>query len=117
RVPGQLGITCYGVMCGHDAEGIEYMSGVEVDSFAGLPSELGRMRILEEEYAVFVHQGQVSTIRATWERILHKWLPNGGYLSAHKPDFEVYDQRFDIRTGSGEVEIWISIMKACSPDA
>ncbi|EAT58581.1 GyrI-like domain-containing protein [Chlorobium ferrooxidans] len=117
RIPGQTGSAFYGVMCGHDAGGIEYLCGVEVDSFAGLPSELGRMRILEEEYAVFGHSGQISTIRTTWERILHEWFPNGGYRSANKPDFEVYDQRFDTRTGSGDVEIWIAISNAGAPDA
>lgn len=110
-IPGQLGATLYGVMCGHDANGFEYMCAAEVDSFAALPAELGRMRIQPQEYAVFVHRDGVATIRATWELILNQWLGHSGYQSAHKPDFEVYDERFDPRTGHGPIEIWISVAR------
>jgi predicted transcriptional regulator YdeE len=115
QIPGQRGSILYGVVCGHDAGGFEYMCGVEVDSFSGLSAELGRMRIMEEDYAVFLHRGHVSTIRTTWERILHEWLPDCGYQSAEKPDFERYDLRFDKRTGLGGVEIWIAITGLTSP--
>jgi predicted transcriptional regulator YdeE len=115
QIAGQLGSIFYGVMCGHDSSGFEYMSGVEVESFAGLSADLGRMRIMEQDYAVFEHSGHISAIRTTWERILHEWLPGGGYQSAHKPDFERYDEQFDSRTGLGRVEIWISIARQ-TPD-
>ncbi len=106
---GQIGTTAYGVMCGHDADGFEYMCGVEVESFTGLPNDLGRMRVTAQHYAVFLHREHVSTIRTTWERILKEWLPHASYQSADKPAFEVYDQRFDPRTGLGGVEIWLSV--------
>jgi predicted transcriptional regulator YdeE len=111
RIPGQVGTTTYGAMCGSDASGFEYMCAVEVESFSALPGDLGRMRIAEQHYAVFLHRGNVSAIQGTWGRILNEWLPNCGYRSANKPDFEVYDQRFDPRTGLGDVEIWISIVQ------
>jgi predicted transcriptional regulator YdeE len=109
QIPGQVGATTYGAMCGSDASGFEYMCAVEVESFSALPAELGRMRIAAQQYAVFLHQGQIAAIQATWGRILNEWLPNCGYPSANKPDFEVYDRRFDPRTGLGDVEIWIAI--------
>jgi len=108
-IPGQLGTTTYGAMCGHDANGFEYMSAVEVESFAGLPDNMGRMRIDAQLYAVFLHREHISTIRTIWERILKEWLPSAEYQSADKPPFELYDQRFDPATGLGEVEIWIPI--------
>ncbi len=108
-IAGQLGTTRYGVMCGHDPHGIEFMCGVEVDSFAGLPDDLGRMRIAPEHYAVFVHNGPAATIRVTWERILRDWLPGSGRESAQKPDFEVYAQPADPLSASGGVEIWIAL--------
>jgi AraC family transcriptional regulator len=111
RIPGQLdAATVYGVMCGHNAGGFEYMCGVEVESLAALPAGLGRMRIPEQSYALFQHLGHISTIRGTWERIM-EWLQNSGYQSAQRPDFEIYDRRFDARTGLGGVEIWISITR------
>jgi predicted transcriptional regulator YdeE/heme-degrading monooxygenase HmoA len=109
HVNGQVGMTAYGVMCAATPDGLEYMCAVEVDSFAELPEHLGRMRIQAQDYAVFIHQGQVSSIRTTWEEIF-KWLAEArGYESAHRPDFEVYDKSFDPLTGLGGVEIWISV--------
>ena len=39
----------------------------------------------------------------------HKALPDAGLTPAKTPDFELYDQRFDARTGNGTVEIWIPL--------
>ena len=111
RIPGRVGAAAYGVMCGHDAGGFEYMCGVEVESFEALPADLGRMRITPQHYAVFLHRGPVATIRTTWERILLEWLPSGGYQSAHRPDFEVYARGLEPGTEPGDVEIWIAVVR------
>jgi len=108
-LPGQRGTTTYGVVCGTDDSAMEYMSAVEVESLAVLPAHLGRMQVRAQRYAVFLHSGDVSGIHAAWRRILEQWLPQSGYRSTQRPDFEVYDSRFDPRTGKGEVEIWIAI--------
>ena len=112
QIPGQLGAKHYGVMCGENPDGFEYMCGVEVESFAQLPGDFGRMRIAEQQYAVFLHRGHASTIQVTWKRIRNDWLPGSNYQSAHKPDFEVYDQQYDAVAGDGSVEIWLSIAGA-----
>jgi AraC family transcriptional regulator len=39
----------------------------------------------------------------------NKWLPKSGHQLADAPDFERYDSRFDTRSGSGEVEIWVPL--------
>lgn len=109
EIPGQVGESLYGVMCGHDPTGIEFMCGTEVDSFAGLPAELGRMHIAAQHYAVFVHSGPASALLMTWERIVREWLPGSGHQSALKPDFEVHNRRHAGRSGPTDVEIWISI--------
>lgn len=111
EIPGQLGTTVYGALCGADASGFEYLCGIEVESFAALSGDLGRMRILEQQYAVFLHPEHVSEIRTTWEGILNEWLPKSDYQSAQRPDFEVYDQEFDPLTGLGGVEIWLAIAR------
>ncbi len=111
QIPGQLGANAYGVMCGHNAEGFEYMCAVEVNNFDELPGQLGRMRLKAQDYAVFEHRGPVSTIRETWEGIFD-WLANSASdQSAHKPDFEVYGETFDPSTGLGGAEIWISVVR------
>jgi len=114
KLPGQIGATAYGAICGGDpkAQTMEYMCAVEVVSFDGLPKELGRMRVPAVRYAVFLHEGPVDTVRATWDEILSRWLPSSGMRSAHTPDFEVYDERFDPSTGLGGVEIWVGVLSA-----
>ena len=111
KLPGQVGTTAYGGICGGDpkTQTMEYMCAVEVASFDGLPKELGRMRVPAARYAVFLHADNVSTVRATWDQILSQWLPSSGMRSANTPDFEVYDERFDPVTGLGGVEIWVSV--------
>lgn len=111
--PGRQGTAAYGVICGADpaAETMEYMTGVEVASLAELPPEYGRMRVPPQRYAVFTHRGHTSTLRETWDAIW-RWLPGSGYASAQTPDFEIYDDRFDPATGTGEIEIWVPIQDA-----
>jgi AraC family transcriptional regulator len=109
-LPGQQGTTAYGVICGASPEAgtLEFMCGVEVASFDALPPGLGRMRVPAVRYAVFVHDGPVATLRATWQAIFEGWLPRSGYVSAQTPDFEVYDGA-DPRAGSARVELWVGV--------
>ena len=113
KLPGQVGTTAYGAICGGDpkTQTMEYMCAVEVKSFDEVPKELGRMRVPAVRYAVFRHDGNVATIQTTWKRIFD-WLPTSGMESAHTPDFEVYDERFDGSTGEGGVEIWLGVKPA-----
>lgn len=99
----------YGVSCGVSPAGIEYMCAFEVESFDEAPAEFGRLRVETQKYAVFTHTGHISSIGQEFNQIVYEWLPNSGFQSAHKPDFEKYDERYDAATGNGEVEIWISI--------
>jgi predicted transcriptional regulator YdeE len=114
KLPGQISTTAYGAICGGDSQTqtMEYMCAVEVQSFDAVPKELGRMRVPAVRYAVFRHGGNVATIQSTWRQILEVWLPSSGMQSAHTPDFEVYDERFDGATGEGGVEIWLGVKPA-----
>ena len=113
-LPGQVGTTAYGAICGGDppSQTMEYMCAVEVQSFDGLPKELGRMRVPAVRYAVFLHEGNVASIQSTWRQIFERWLPSSGMRSANTPDFEVYDERFDGETGEGGVELWLGVQPA-----
>jgi AraC family transcriptional regulator len=110
NIPGQVGWTTYGVCCNSDDAGsFEYICGVEVSDFSDLPEELSRIRVPAQRYAVFSHRGHISTIRSTVYTIWNKWLPESGLAVSDVPDFERYDDRFDPKSGSGVVEIWIPI--------
>jgi AraC family transcriptional regulator len=110
-LPGQVGATAYGAICGGDpkTQTMEYLCGVEVQGFDALPKELGRMRVPTVRYAVFLHEANVAAIQSTWRKIFTEWLPSSGLRSAETPDFEVYDERFDGSTGEGGVEIWLGV--------
>src|SRR5690606_6613833 len=108
-VPGRLGSALYGVMCGADAESLEYMCGVEVASLEDVPQGIGRMRVPTQEYAVFVHDGSAGTVGDTWVAIL-AWLGGGAYESAHRPDFEVYPSGVDPSVPSASIEIWVGVV-------
>lgn len=110
-IPHQQGGTVYGVMCGADMENqtFEYMMGVEVAEFDSAATHLGRMRIPPQHYAVFPHAGHVSTLAATWQAIWNEWLPRSGHVPVHGPEFEVYGEGFDPRTGAGGIEVWTAI--------
>jgi AraC family transcriptional regulator len=110
HIPGQLGNTAYGVCYNSDDEGsIDYMSGVEVGDFSRVPEGFARLRIAPQRYAVFFHADHISSIRRAWYTIWNKWIPESEYQAIDAPGFELYDERFDPRTGTGGFEIWIPI--------
>ena len=76
NIPGQVGNVAYGVRYNSDDEGnLDYMAGVEVSSFDGLPKELTRLRIPAKRYAVFVHRAHIAEVRRTHYTIWSQWLP------------------------------------------
>jgi AraC family transcriptional regulator len=112
KVPGQIGKVAYGVCYNADDSGnFDYLCGVEVSDFSGLPPELGRVRLGEQRYAVFTHREHISTIRRTWNTIWNSWLPESGHAPADAPNFERYSEQFNPVTGMGGVEIWLPLKR------
>jgi predicted transcriptional regulator YdeE len=96
----------YGVMCGSDGSGFEYMCGVEVHAFETLAPGTGRMRVPAQHYAVFSNRTG-AMLRSTWQEIL-AWLSSGPYESAHRPDFERYSN--PPSSNSDLVEVWVGVV-------
>jgi AraC family transcriptional regulator len=114
HIPGQVNTrdkhVSYGVCCNMDEEGnIEYICGVEVRDFNLTPADWSRIRIPEQRYAVFTHEGHISLIRSTWQTIFNHALPQAELTITDGPSFERYDERFNPATGMGGLEIWIPI--------
>lgn len=108
HLPNRVGAEAYGVCWnGDDHDNVEYMAGLAVSDFSDLPAEFTRLRIPAQRYAVFVHRGHIAGIGATWQAIWQRDLPQTGLAVADAPTFERYDERFDPRTGQGDVEIWV----------
>jgi AraC family transcriptional regulator len=109
-IPSRVGKVAYGVCCnGDDSGNFDYIAGVEVSDFSGLPREFSRVRIPEARYAVFSHKDHISTIRRTVNTIWNHWLPASSLKAADAPNFERYDENFDSMTGNGGLEIWIPV--------
>ena len=109
-IPDRVGQVAYGVCCnGDDSGNFDYVAGVEVSDFSGLPLEFQRVRIPEQRYAVFTHGEHISTIRRTVGTIWNHWLPASGMQAADAPSFERYGEQFDSVTGNGGLEIWVPV--------
>ena len=92
-------------------KGIEYICGVEVTDTDNLPGTFVHKEVPEHTYVVFIHNGHVSALRKTLDKIAQNWAPSSGY---EKPDgenffFERYGEKFDPTTGLGDIEIWIPV--------
>jgi AraC family transcriptional regulator len=110
-LPGQADGRTYGATCQTDmlSERFEYMCATEVESFGGLPDDLGRMKVPEAYYAVFPHEGPVWTIRETIMGS-QAWLEtNSDWRDGGTPSFERYGPAFDAATGMGDTEIWLPV--------
>ena len=110
HIPWQIGDAAYGVRCNDDDAGnFDYICGVAVKDFAGISATWTRLRIPEQNYAVFRHSDHVSTIRSAWNAIWNSWLPASAYEAVDAPVFERYDKQFNSTTGQGGFELWIAI--------
>jgi AraC family transcriptional regulator len=117
RIPNRVGRVDYGVCFNtlSDAGTFEYLAGVEVSDFSGLPSELSHLSVPPQKYAVFTHRGHVLKLWSTCDRI-GKWLSQSGYQHASAdsaaPDFfERYGEDFDPQAGTGGIEVWVPVQK------
>jgi AraC family transcriptional regulator len=93
-----------------DNEGnFDYLTGTEIAKPQALPPELTMMKIPAQSYAVFLHEGHVSGIAATYAAIWERWLPDNGRTTSNGPSLEKHMPTFDPRTGLGGVEIWLPL--------
>lgn len=90
-------------------ESFIYMAGVPVPTTAHTPPAMVSFDIPEGKYAVFTHKGSIKDFPKTVKYIWSTWIPENKHLYREAPDFELYDERFDPRTESGEVDIYIPV--------
>jgi AraC family transcriptional regulator len=109
EIPDTVGHAGYGVCFELRDGSFDYLAGVEVARADALPRELDTVRIPAGRYAVFEHHGHVSHFRKTVYTIWNKLVPDLKLTLADAPNFELYDERFDAKTGSGIVEIWLPL--------
>ncbi len=104
---------CLGV-CLHDIdmrnkEVFVYYAGIEIDRTFRIPKELKSVNIPESTYAVFKHNGPLSEIDQTYDRIYGSWIPLTGNIPTMDLDIIVVDQRFESQSYNSGIDILIPI--------
>jgi len=102
---------CFDESDGAQGEAVpfSYLAGFAADDVEKTPDGLESRSLPANHYAVFTHHGPVMGIGDTYGKIFGTWLPQSGYRRAEGPDFELYDERFDEKTMSGEVDIYLPV--------
>lgn len=109
HIPGQVRGASYGVCTNSDADGLDYISAVEVKDFGDLPKDYTRLRVPAQRYAIFSHKGHISEIRSVIHAVFGTWIPQSKYEIADAPSLERYGPEFDPPSGTGGYEIWVPI--------
>jgi AraC family transcriptional regulator len=92
-----------------DEVGFTYLAAVEVERVAVVPAGLIAATIPANTYAVFTHVGHISRLSDTVKQVWAHWLPSSPHAHVSAPDFELYDERWDPRTGEGEIDVWVPV--------
>lgn len=93
-----------------EGDSIVYSACLPVTKIENIPEGMISNKIPPSKYAVFTHSGPISTIQNTVKYIWGTWVPK--HSDIHKkdaPDFELYDERFNVDTLDGEVDIYVAV--------
>ena len=110
HIKGQVGSATYGVCWDFGDGSTAYLCGVETKKQSDVPIGMTGVSLGPWQYAVFTHNGPVSTIRETWDSVYSIWFPNADKKPDGNLSYERYGEIFDPATGLGEIEIWIPVM-------
>jgi AraC family transcriptional regulator len=84
-----------------------YVAGFEVSSAEDVPQGMVDFEVPGSKYAVFTTT--LPKIGETFQHAYHTWLPTSGYQPGGGPEFELYDQRFDVQDPNSEFDLYIPI--------
>jgi predicted transcriptional regulator YdeE/DNA-binding transcriptional MerR regulator len=87
---------CFGMP---DSEGPWYIAGAQVSQVDAVPPGMMARDVPAQKYAVF--ECTLPTLSQTYRYIMEQWQPASGYERADAPDFEVYDEKWDMNDPQG----------------
>jgi AraC family transcriptional regulator len=112
EIPGQKGNAAYGLVANMAAAGDTYfyLAGVEVSDISDLDSSFTGIRLPAQRWAVFPHEGHITTVTSTIHAVFAQALPAAGLTAGDMPDLlERYGESFNPWTGAGGFEIWVPV--------
>lgn len=87
-----------------------YLACVAVEQVTAIPADMFARSVPAHTYAVFTHRGPVSALGETYAQAYKGWLPSAPYELAAHFDFELYDDRFNLKDeANSELEIYIPV--------
>jgi predicted aldo/keto reductase-like oxidoreductase/predicted transcriptional regulator YdeE len=88
-----------------------YIVSNEVSSVEVVPEGMIAEKIPAQKYAVFTHLGKLNNLGETYQYIYGDWLINNTRYERvpFAPEFEWYDQRFNINSDDSELDLYIPI--------
>jgi AraC family transcriptional regulator len=115
KIPHRRGKHAFGVVEVSDkqAGAVAYSAAVEVERLGKLAPGLAGKTLPGGRFAVFTCKLASCDIggelKRTFGYIYGTWVPNSGAKLRASYDLELYDERFDPKTISGEVDIWVPV--------
>ena len=76
-----------------------YIAGMQVSRAEDVPAGMMPMTVPNQKYAVF--ECTLPAIGETYQYIMEQWQPRTGYQHADAPDFELYDEKWDMTNPQG----------------
>jgi len=105
-----IGSATLGLSTNFDGRDFSYWIAREIEARSEVPPGMQTVTIPAQSYAVFTAAGEFP--RSVWRTvdfIYNDWLKRSGHRRASGPDCEWYDSRYDVATGSGEVDLYVPI--------
>jgi len=90
-----------------------YIVANEIEVINKIPKGMIVEKIPAQKYAVFIHIGKLNNISLTYRYIYGDWLPNNTRYERvpFAPEFEWYDQRFNLNSEDSELDLYIPIQE------
>jgi AraC family transcriptional regulator len=101
--------VAYGISANMDESTgeFDYVAAFEVSTSEDIPEGMVCFEVPGGKYAVF--STTLPKIGETFHSAYHSWLPESGYQAAGGPEFELYDERFDVQDSSSEFDLYIPV--------
>lgn len=91
----------------HSSGEFDYVAGFEVEDTADIPEGMVHWDVPEGTYAVFTCT--LPTLGQTYRFAYETWLPKSDYQRACGPEFELYDEDFDVQKPDSKMDVYIPV--------